>query len=110
MNQRTLFDVGPAEPQHKRSRDVDPDTSHMAAAQATSKVAPSQSAMLDTLKLSGYPMTAEEMAAESQSRCGGISATYRKRVHELVRDGRIVSCGVRVCRITGSNATIYRRV
>lgn len=108
MNQRTLFDAGPAE--HKRSRDVDPDTSHMAAAQVKQKIGPSQQAMLESLTLSGHPMTAEEMAAAAARRCGGIAGTYRKRTHELVANGLIVSCGVRICGVTGSSARIFRKV
>jgi hypothetical protein len=108
MNQKTLFDVGPAE--HKRTRDVDPDTSHMAAAQVARKSRALHDAMIDSLRLSGHAMTAQEMAADCQLRCGGLAESYRKRCHELVNEGLIKQCGVRVCAITGASANTYRRV
>ena len=110
MNQKTLFDVGPAEPQHKRSRDVDPDTSHMAAAQVARKSRSLHEAMVDSLRLAGHAMTAQEMAAACVARCGGLAESYRKRCHELVNEGLITQCGARVCGITGAIANTFRRV
>ena len=108
MNQRTLFDAVPAK--HKRARDVDSDTSHMAAAHVARKSRALHDAMIDSLRISGHAMTAQEMAAACVTRCGGLAESYRKRAHELVADGLIVPCGVRVCGVTGASANIYRRV
>jgi hypothetical protein len=108
MNQRTLFDAGPAE--HKRAREVDPDTSHMAAAQVARKSRTLHDAMLMSLIVSNHPMTAQEMAAACVGRRGGLAESYRKRTGELVAEGLIVQCGVRICGITGSSAHIYRKV
>lgn len=108
MSVRTLFDPGPVEP--KRARDTDPDTSHMAAAGVSRKSLKLHEAMVDSLRIAGHAMTAQEMAAACVVRCGGLSESYRKRAHELVEEGLIEKSGVRVCGITGVPAQTYRRV
>lgn len=107
--QRTLFD---SEPQPKLARDTDKATSHAVAADIAPKLNRIQSLCLQSVEQPDKrrPLTANEIAANAVAYFGGMAETYRKRVHELVRDGLLREAGERVCSVTGKGATVYERV
>lgn len=103
MIQKTLFD-GPA----KLSRKSDKITSQKSAAETEKKLGRLQEMMLGMIAASLWPPTANEAAKEAASEFSGRAESYRKRALELVRAGRIVECGERVCKVTGKTATVYK--
>jgi len=86
------------------ARSTDPQTSHDAA--ATVQLNDKQWSCMQVLT---GEMTANEIGQAAATRFNGMAETYRKRVHELQRKQLIVACGERVCNVTGSNATIFKR-
>jgi hypothetical protein len=104
MIQKTLFDR-PA----NICRKSDPITSHQSAAETEPKLGKIQDRMLKSIAAFKSPPTANEAAEECVFTFGEASQeTYRKRALELVRAGRIVTCGERKCEVTGKTATVYK--
>lgn len=90
------------------ARRSDPITSHQSAAETESKLSTIKAVVLDILQMTPEPMTAQEAALESVKIYGGMTETYRKRCHELVKDGHATECGFRACQITGKNAQTFK--
>lgn len=90
------------------ARHTDPTTSHEAAEQTQRKLNETQEQALSVTDYQRH-LTAMEIAATAFHRHAGNIETYRKRVHELVRLGKLERRGVRKCGITGRNATVYAR-
>jgi hypothetical protein len=103
MIQKTLFDQPP-----KRARSKDPDTSHEAAKDIDSKCGLLRNACLQILRSNWRAMTANEIADEAVSHYGGDDQSYRKRMHELVRDKIVIECDKRPCTVTGKRAKTYK--
>ena len=103
MIQKTLFD----QPQ-KRARSKDPDTSQEAAKAIDSKSGQLRTACLKILRGNCRAMTANEIAEEAVSSYGGDDQSYRKRMHELVRDGDAIESDKRPCTVTGKRAKTYK--
>jgi hypothetical protein len=103
QQQQTLFDNASL---HRKS---DPETSQMAAAELvnTGKLGHAQYYMMCAFHR--YPgATAQEAALRCVEWHDGMTETYRKRVKELVKRGRIVEGERRRCTVTGKVATTYR--
>ena len=101
MPQLDLFD------NQQLSRRTDKPTSHAASDGVRQK--------LGLLKqrcvwiLGSFELTAMEVAKRAADYYGGLADSYRKRFHELVRDGLIEELPPRECSVTGKNATVYKR-
>lgn len=109
MIQRTFFD----DESDKMARDSDPETSHMAADETPVSYARSVALKaMDNLLLSYADATANEIAAAGLRQMDVnrplSTETIRKRVHELVRTGKLVLCGKRPCRVTGKMCQTYQ--
>lgn len=89
-------------------RPTDPYTSREAAEQTVERRSRSQRIVMAVVERSALPRTAQEIAQRCATEFGGQSETYRKRFHELVRDGSLVECPPRICDVTGSRAMTYR--
>ena len=89
------------------SRRTDKPTSHEAGDGVRHKLNQLQQRCLDAL--GPWESTAMEVAMICVSSHGGMAESYRKRFHELVRDGLIEELPPRECSVTGKNATVYRR-
>ena len=77
----------------------DKQTSHAGADHITKKLGKLHRIFLD--RLGDFALTANEVADGNES--------IRKRALELVRKGVLAEVGVRRCRVTGQNATVYKR-
>ena len=102
MVQMDLFD----NPQ--LSRRTDKATSHEAGDVTRHKLGLLQQRCLDML--GDRSLTAAELGKRCELIYGGLSESYRKRMHELVREKLIEELPPRECSVTGKNATVYRRV
>lgn len=107
MVQGTLFAIDDAAIVAPIARHGDPITSHQSALETESKLSTIKAAVLDILQMTPEPMTAQEAALASVKIYGGMTETYRKRCHELVKDGHATECGFRPCQITGKNAQTF---
>jgi hypothetical protein len=103
MNQLTLFDRP-----HKRARSADPETSHKASADIDCKTAKLKAACLDILGMTPEPMTANELGISAAIVHGGDPQSYRKRMHEIVREGLVVIAGKRPCETSGKKCMTYK--
>ena len=103
MIQKTLFD-----PPAKLNRKSDPITSQQSAAETEPQLNGLQSCCMIVLGRALSPRTANEIAAECVKQYGKMAESYRKRLHELVRDGFAIECGERSCEVTGKSATTFR--
>lgn len=103
MIQQTLFD-SPA----KLSRKSDPITSQQSAAETEPQLNGLQSCCMIVLGRALSPRTANEIAAECVRQYGKMAESYRKRLHELVRDGFAIECGDRACEVTGKPCMTFK--
>ena len=107
MNYRTLFDIEPDGTLTATiARYSDPITSHQSAAETD--LPKYQQQALQALKTMDEPATAREVAKVAERLFHGMNDTYRKRVLDLVRNGKAEECGERPCQITGKNAQTFR--
>lgn len=108
MNQKTMFDEFDAQ---ALCRPTDKQTSHDAAIRIALTQKLNQKQRQFVLRLGWHPRsTANEIAASCAHEFGGMPETYRKRAGELERAGWIRVVGSRVCRITGTRASVYEVV
>lgn len=103
MPQLDLFD----NPQ--LSRRTDKPTSHESADETRHKLGLLKTRCLFIMGASECALTAMEVSQEAAEYYGGIAESYRKRFHEMVRDGLIEELPPRECSVTGKNATVYKR-
>ena len=101
MVQMDLFD----NPQ--LSRHSDKPTSHEAGDGVRQKLTQLQQRCL--LMLGKLELTAIEVATACSGLYGGMAESYRKRMHELARDGHVTELPPRECSVTGKSATVYKR-
>lgn len=111
--QRTLFPSDRAffsKPSPKLARDTDPETSQLSAAETEREIGDCHATVL--IAIGGQPpMTARQIGQE----CHRLNPahepdTYRKRMKELIRDGRIEVCGTVFDETTRRTVQLYRRV
>ena len=88
------------------SRSCDPVTSQIAAEEVQLKLGRLHGFFMESMQQLGRA-TANEVARHAASVSGEREESIRKRAKELVRGGRIVEDGVKVCRVTGKLATAY---
>lgn len=105
QTQELLFDARLQPRKPPLARATDPATSHNAASGVAT-----DSLQGRCLAVLVGEMTANEIAQAASQRFFGMADSYRKRVHELVSKGTAEKCGTRVCAVTGTGATVYRRV
>lgn len=101
MPQLDLFD----NPQ--LSRRTDKPTSHEAGDGVRHKLGLLKQRCLFILNV--HSLTAMEVSKRAADYYGGLADSYRKRFHEMVRDGLIEELPPRECSVTGKNATVYKR-
>ena len=89
------------------SRRTDKPTSHAAGDGVRSKLGLLKQRCLVVLGV--HALTAMETAKLAADCYGGLADSYRKRFHELVRDGLIEELPARECSVTGKSATVYKR-
>lgn len=105
MHQLGLFDAPPL------ARSCDPLTSTTAAAEIAPQLV---GCRLVALEAARYVVrqygdaTANEIAVRAASMSCRPAETFRKRVHELVRLGRLIVAGERKCSTTGRMARTFR--
>ena len=90
------------------ARPTDPATSHEAGQKTQRHLNATQERVLSVVNSINH-MTAQEIAQRTADMYGGLTDTYRKRIHELVSMQSLERRGVRKCSITGNNATVYAR-
>lgn len=90
------------------SRQTDPETSREAGERQRRNLNATQERVLSAVNSINH-MTAQEIAQRTADMFGGLTDTYRKRIHELVAMKKLERRGVRKCSITGNNATVYAR-
>jgi hypothetical protein len=95
-------------PQPTLSRRTDKATSHESADSTRVKLGMLQQRCM--FMLADKQLTAMEVATLCSDYYGKLAESYRKRFHELVRDGLIEELPARTCTVTGSSATVYRKV
>lgn len=105
MIQKTLFDT-PA----KLSRKSDPITSQKSAAEIERSLGLLQERCMIVLRISRVAMTANEIAERAARTYGKQAESYRKRLHELVRDGLAIASGERRCGVSGKTVATYEAV
>lgn len=103
MTQLLLFTDTPA----KLSRRSDPITSQQSAAETQTKLGTLQWVCFEAIKTASHPVTANEAAKVAANNYRAAHESYRKRVHELVRNGLIEECGERRCEVTGKLAMTF---
>ena len=103
MNQPSLFELGGYQP--KRARDTDPATSQEGAKHIGKSAAHHRKAMY--LAFAAGRKTANEAAQECSTAYGGNQESYRKRVSELLRGGRIRVCDERRCYVTNRRCRVF---
>lgn len=86
----------------------DPETSVRGSEHVTPKLGKLQSRIMRVAEKMREPSTAMELATETARQFGGMVESYRKRIHELVRDGRLTSTGTKQCSVTGQVAMAYQ--
>lgn len=89
------------------ARRTDPQTSQESAGGAADRLGKLQRVFLSVLNRRSSPMTAMEVAIEASGGNHAAVESIRKRAKELVDLKLIDSVGVRPCRISGRNATVY---
>jgi hypothetical protein len=92
----------------KLSRRSDPITSQKSATETDSNLPKYQQQLLSVLMSLQWNPTAREAARIAASRFRGMEDTYRKRMLDLVRNGKAVECGERPCEVTGKSAMTFR--
>jgi hypothetical protein len=104
MNQQCFAFDAPA----RISRKSDPITSQKSAAETEKQLPLYQQQLLSVLVSLLWNPTAREAARIAASRFSGMEDTYRKRMLDLVRNGKAVECGERPCEVTGKSAMTFR--
>jgi hypothetical protein len=89
------------------SRRTDKSTSHEAGDGVRKLLGLKQQRCL--FMLAGKQLTAMEVSQLCSDYYGGLVESYRKRLHELVREKLIEELPPRECSVTGKNATVYKR-
>lgn len=105
MNQLSLFD------HFNVARKNDPLTSTTAAAEIAPQLVGCRVVALEAARYVARQYgdaTANEIAARAASMSYRPAETFRKRVHELVRLGRLIVAGERKCSTTGRMARTFR--
>ena len=90
------------------SRKSDPITSQKSAAETEPKLGKYKAAILDVMAMTPHPMTAQEAARAAVFIYEGMTESYRKRMRELVEDGKVEESGERRCEVTGKSAMTFR--
>jgi len=90
------------------SRRTDKATSHESADATRTKLGLLQQRCI--FMLADKQLTAMEVATLCSDYYGGRDESYRKRMRELVRLSLIEELPARICTVTGSSATVYRKV
>ena len=91
----------------KLSRRTDKITSQKSAAETERSLGLLQERCMIVLRISRVALTANEIADKAARTYGKQAESYRKRLHELVRDGLAIESGERACEVTGKTATTY---
>jgi hypothetical protein len=93
------------------ARTSDPDTSRAAADGIAAKLNHCQQVMLDAIRhMQPFeePTAGEAAGAAYEIDQTSAAESYRKRLGELLRLGRVVETGKRRCRVTGKSARTFR--
>jgi hypothetical protein len=89
------------------SRQSDPATSHVAAANIEASLSGLRSKFVEGVRRCGGNATAKE-AAVAMTRNPELVESIRKRAKECVDRGAVKCDGQRVCRVSGNTCTVYR--
>lgn len=92
----------------ERARFSDPDTSVEAAEETAKVLTVRRQQFLRGLSLIGMGTANEIARAVTGDKI--LADSIRKRAHELVRCGRIVKIGKKICEVSGHNAAAYIEV
>jgi hypothetical protein len=87
-------------------RHSDPETSHTAAAEVSSKLTVRCQQFLDGLRQLGQA-TANEVAVHVAGGNIGLVGSIRRRASDLHATGRISVVGRRECKVTGKAVSVY---